>query len=292
MARSFKRQLAVVSTLGGMTLRWLFPLSIAVVPACGHADTSVSPQRVATESTAPVLIVLSTADTQTLADGTTRKTGFFLNEFYEVKRGLDAVGVPYVLATVGGAPPALDPESVHEKYWKGHPSWRSEAIAWFEDDPEVGTPVDLAVAARDPGAYAGIVVPGGQGVMTDLLEDPSLHGLIVALGTRGAAVGLVCHAPAVLGRLPQESSPFEGRRVTSVSRLEEVYIERRVMGAEALDRRIGRQLRKAGLRHRAAFPGSAHAVRDGNLVTSQNPFSGDAFVELYVAALRESLSLP
>lgn len=125
--------------------------------------------------------------------------------------------------------------------------------------------------------------------MTDLVENEDLHTLLLTLGDAGRPVGLVCHAPAILGHLPPERSPFEGRRVTSVSGFEELYIERIVMGSKATDRRIGRQLHRAGLRHRSAWPGSPHAVRDGNLVTSQNPFSGDVFVELYMAALREDL---
>lgn len=235
-----------------------------------------------------MLIVLSAASTQTLADGTTRPTGFFLNEFYEVKKGLDDAGIPYVLATVGAAQPSLDPESRDEKYWEDTPSLRAEAIAWFEHAPEVSAPMSLAEAARDPSAFSGVVVPGGQGVMTDLLDEPDLHELLLTIGDAGRPVGLVCHAPAVLSRLPAERSPFEGRRVTSVSGVEEVYIERVVMGAKATDRKIGRQLRRAGLRHRSAWPGSSNAVRDGNLVTSQNPFSGHEFVELYLDALREA----
>lgn len=265
---------------------------LALASACGHQPPPES--RVLSdvaEPPRPVLVVLSAANEQTLADGRVRQTGFFLGEFYEVKRALDGAGVPYVLATVGGARPALDPESVHPKYWEAHPQWREEAIAWFENANEVAVPLTLASAAEDPSAFSGIVVPGGQGVMTDLLHDEDLHHLVTALGRAQRPVGLVCHAPALLGHLPPEQSPFEGRRVTSVSGFEEVYIERKVMGAKATDRRIGRQLRRAGLRYRAAFPGTAHAVRDRNLITSQNPFSGDAFVELYLDALLESLSL-
>lgn len=249
------------------------------IEAASHVPTA--------SDAAPVLVVLSATSVQTLADGSTRPTGFFLNEFFEVKRGLEAAGVPYVLATVHGARPSLDPESLQEKYWREHPSWRDEAVNWFEGAAEVTAPLDLAAAARDPRAFSGVVVPGGQGVMGDLLRSADLHELLISLGAAGRPVGLVCHAPALLSHLPVEDSPFRGRRVTSVSGFEELYIERVVMGAQATDRRIGRQLRRSGLKHRSAFPGRAHAVRDGNLVTSQNPFSGDAFVELYVAALKD-----
>ncbi|MEM6290570.1 MAG: DJ-1/PfpI family protein [Myxococcota bacterium] len=252
------------------------------------ATLAADPGRAATpESTParPVLVVLSAASTQTLADGTTRATGFFLNGFYEVKRGLDGAGITYRVATPQGRRPALDPESLNEKYWASHPEWRDEAVHWFEHAAEVQNPQDLRVAATTPEAFSAVLVPGGQGVMVDLLRNASLHSLLLDVGRSKRPIGLVCHAPAVLAELPKDTSPFVGRRVTSVSNIEELYIERVVMGARARDRKIGRSLRRAGLRHRAAFPGRSNATRDGNLVTSQNPFSGDAFVELFLAAL-------
>ncbi len=63
------------------------------------ATLAAGPGR-ATTPTRPVLVVLSAASTQTLADGTTRATGFFLNEFYEVKRGLDGARITYRVATL------------------------------------------------------------------------------------------------------------------------------------------------------------------------------------------------
>lgn len=59
------------------------------------------------------------------------------------------------------------------------------------------------------------------------------------------------------------------------------------MGARARVRGIGGQLDEHGLRHQTAFPGSSNAVRDCNLVSSQNPFSGDQFNGLFLEALAD-----
>jgi putative intracellular protease/amidase len=75
--------------------------------------------------------------------------------------------------------------------------------------------------------------------------------------------------------------------VTSVSGVEEWFIETFVMGARAQTRGIGAALRAAGFRYASAFPGRAHAVRDCNLVSSQNPFSGAPFERLLLDALAD-----
>ena len=50
---------------------------------------------------------------------------------------------------------------------------------------------------------------------------------------------------------------------------------------------ITNQLKKLGLKYKSGFPGSNYAVRDRNLVTSQNPYSESAFNELFLQLLSE-----
>ncbi|AGC43943.1 hypothetical protein MYSTI_02627 [Myxococcus stipitatus DSM 14675] len=240
----------------------------------------------ATEVQAPgtVLMVLSAASAQTLADGSTRATGVFLNEFYEPYRALLDAGYDVVLATPGGQPPEFDPEGMKPSYWEDHPEALAEAQALVTRLP---APLSLSEVRERAETFQALLVPGGQGVMVDLLGDADLHGLLVDFGATSRPVGLVCHAPALLARLSAEQSPFSGRRVTSVSGFEEWYIETFVMGARAQVRGIGSGLEDAGFHHETAFPGRSRAVRDCNLVTSQNPFSGTDFNALFLAALTD-----
>ena len=235
-----------------------------------------------------VLMVLSAAPRQTLADGSTRATGYFLNEFYEPYRTLVDAGHTVAIATPNGRPAALDPESLDPKYWRDHPEALAAAQQLVESLPNMRTPLALSDVLARAEDYQGIVVPGGQGVMVDLLDDPVVHALLLTFGTSDRPVGLICHAPAILTRLPPASNNvFRGRRVAAVSGIEEWYIETFVMGAKARVRRIGRALDDGGYRHEASFPGRSGAVRDCNLVTSQNPFSGEAFGRLYLEALTD-----
>lgn len=234
-----------------------------------------------------VLMVLSAASEQSLADGSTRQTGVFLNEFYEPYRALVDAGYDVAIATPAGRAPAFDPESLKPSYWKKHPEALAEAQALVATLPGLRAPLHLSEVRARSDAFQAILVPGGQGVMVDLLHDADLHGLLLDFGVTHRPVGLVCHAPALLSRLPEDQSPFLGRRVTSVSGFEEWYIETFVMGARARVREIGAKLEGAGYLHETAFPGRPRAVRDCNLVTSQNPFSGTEFNTLFLAALTD-----
>lgn len=232
-----------------------------------------------------VLFVLTAAEVQTLANGKTRSTGYFLNEFYDAYAAVTGAGYQVMIATPDGRPAVVDPESFEEDYWRDHPEALARARALVGELPELRRPLTLDEARRRVDELQGLVVPGGQGVMIDLLDNPALHELVLALGRTDRPVGLVCHAPAVLARLPAQGNPFAGRLVTSVSGMEEWYIETFVMRGKAIERQIGDQLADRGYRYDSGRPGKPHAVRDCNLVTSQNPFSGPPFARELLAAL-------
>lgn len=278
--------MSIRSSLGVALAATLF----GVLPACGGtADRTPSrpPTREVGGRSGTVLFVLTGADTQTLARGKTRRTGVFLGEFYEAYRAVRDAGFDVAIATPDGRPAPVDPESLDAKYWEAHPSWLVEAQDLVADDPGLNAPMRIDAALATESQYAALVVPGGQGLMTDLVEDPDVHALVVRFAANDRPIGLICHAPAILTHLPRDADPLRGRTVTSVSGFEEFYIERFVMHGRARERRIGRRLGQAGYRYVHGGPGKPFATRDGNLVTSQNPFSGDAFAEQFVAALDE-----
>ena len=59
------------------------------------------------------------------------------------------------------------------------------------------------------------------------------------------------------------------------------------MKGKPLNRKIGKQLKKMGFQYKKGSPAKNFAVRDRLLVTSQNPFSNEAFGRLFIEALKE-----
>ena len=278
-----------MSTRTKLVLVWL---GLAALGASGCADQKPRyrpqfPPKTASASmprpSGRVLFVLSAAQQQILQNGKRRPTGNFLSELYEPYAALKKAGYEVVAATPTGRAPSVDPESLADKYWGDHLEQRESARALLKSPPFV-RPLPLRDALAAQHEFQGMLVPGGQGLMVDLLHDADVHALVARFAASDRPLGMVCHAPALLTRLASPSR-LRGRQVTSVSGFEEFYIETFVMQGEAQVRNIGDQLEAAGYAHATAFAGRSHAVRDCNLVTSQNPFSGSAFTQLYLAAL-------
>jgi len=239
----------------------------------------------APQSPGKILFVLSAAKEQVLQNGKRRPTGNFLSELYEPYLALRRAGYEIAAATPQGRAPSVDPESLDAKYWADHPQHREDARALFAS-PLLAKPMRLDDALASHPEFQGLLVPGGQGLMVDLLDDPSVHALLDRFAASDRPLGMICHAPALLVRL-ESPHGLRGRQVTSVSGFEEFYIETFVMGGDARVRNIGDQLEARGYAHTTGFPGRSYAVRDCNVVTSQNPFSGDEFTRLYLDALSD-----
>lgn len=233
-----------------------------------------------------VLMVITAATEQQLQNGKIRQTGFFLNEFYDAYKGLAAAGYEIDFASPGGTKPEIDSESLKDKYWESK-ELKDEAIQFVATHHGINSPRTLSEAIQLHADYVGMVVPGGQGVMVDLIDDAQVIELIVSFSKAGKPIGLICHAPALLLKIPASQNPFVGYTVTSISTIEELFIESFIMGGKARNRMISSQLTDAGYDDRHAFPGRGFAVRDRELITSQNPYSSKKFNALFLKALVE-----
>jgi len=235
-----------------------------------------------------VLFVLSAEDTLPLNKGKKeRQTGVFLNEFYFAYKAIISEGYAVDFATPEGKKPIIDQESLREGYWKEAPALKAEAVDFWETSASFSSPMSLSEAVDRTSEYIGLVIPGGQGLMVDLYYDAMLPILLEAFAVEKKAIGLICHAPALITTLPKENNPFAGYTVSSVSPFEEFYIEKFIMKGRPENRRIARQLQKTGLKYKSGWPGKGYAIRDRNLVSSQNPYSGAAFNEKFLPLLSE-----
>jgi putative intracellular protease/amidase len=139
----------------------------------------------------------------------------------------------------------------------------------------------------DPGAYDVVLLVGGQAPMYTFLEDRRVHDLVASSCEAGKVTGVICHATCVLlrTRLSTGKLLVEGKTWTGFANSEEDYA----------DQFVGRQIQPFRIEHEAKkLPGTnfivggrfwPHAVRDGNLVTGQQQYSGAAAARLIVEAL-------
>lgn len=238
-----------------------------------------------------VLFVLSTADTLLLDNGEkSRQTGVFLNEFYLAYHAVLEAGYEVEIATPNGNKATVDNESINDKYWKNHLQQKNQALAFVKTNPTYNHPITLTEAIENQEEYIGMVIPGGQGLMIDLINNVNIPILLTAFAQANKPTGLICHAPSLLLTLPTEKHPYQGFKVNAVSPFEEMVIENFIMKGKPAKRKIAKQLKRKGMKYKQAHPKANYAVKDRNLVTSQNPFSSTSFNKLYLEALSEYLN--
>lgn len=235
-----------------------------------------------------ILFVMSAADTLQLNNGEKlRQTGVFLNEFYLAYKSVTNAGYSVDFATPNGVVATIDEESINDNYWKNNLDVKNEALVFIKTDSLFNRPKTLEKAVERKSDYIGLVIPGGQGLMVDLKNDINIPVLLKYFAKEKKPTGLICHAPSLILTIPKEDNPYIGFKVNSVSGLEEFVIERFIMKGKPKSRKIAKRLRELGLKYRSKLPKANYAIKDKNLVTSQNPFSGIAFNKLYLEALTE-----
>lgn len=148
---------------------------------------------------------------------------------------------------------------------------------------------DLAVADFD-----AIVVAGGQSPMFSFERATALHAVFARFFEAGKVAAALCHGVAVLryARLSDGTLLAAGRTVTGFSNAEEDFADAavRTIGALPADGhlmpwRIEDELRQLGANYVQAGLWRGFAVRDGNLVTGQQNFSGAETAALVIEAL-------
>lgn len=237
-----------------------------------------------------ILFVMSAADTLQLNNAKKlRQTGVFLNEFYLAYKAVTEAGYGVDFATPNGIAPTIDQESINDKYWKNNLDIKNLAIAFTETNKSYRNPKTLEKAIEMKSDYLGIIIPGGQGLMVDLFNDKNIPILLNYFAKENKPTGLICHAPSLILTIPKEKNPYIGFDVNSVSPFEEFFIERFIMKGKPNNRKIAKRLNSMGLNYKSKSPKANYAVRDRNLITSQNPYSGTSFNNLYLEALTDYL---
>jgi putative intracellular protease/amidase len=152
------------------------------------------------------------------------------------------------------------------------------------------------VSAIDVAAFDAIVVAGGQAPMFTFEQATDLHRVFTAFYETGKITCALCHGTAILAfaRLSNGEYLAKGKTVTGFANVEEDFADNAVWTYGLLSRdkhvmpwRIEDRLKSLGANYVQAGLWRGFAVRDGNLVTGQQNFSGEETARVVVAALGE-----
>ena len=222
-----------------------------------------------------ILMVLTSHDR--LGD-TGKPTGFWLEEFAAPYYVLKDAGHRITLASPAGGQPPLDPKS-------DEPDAQTDATRRFNDDEEAKAALAETerLADLDPTRFDGVFFPGGHGPMWDLAEDADVKRVIEELVRAGKPVAAVCHGPAVFKQaVDADGAPLvRGKRVTGFTNEE----EQAVGLTEVVPFLLEDLLREQGADFSRAEAFQPHVVRDGILITGQNPASSEPAAEALLEAL-------
>ena len=218
---------------------------------------------------ANIVMVVSAADSLTMRDGSEHPTGYWAEEVVVSHKNLLDAGHTVRIATPGGMKPTVDQVSLAAESAGGQERADSfrEYLALI--DAELASPQVLADV--DASAYDAVVMPGGHGPMADLYKDADLGRLLIAVDKAGTIIAPFCHGPAALLSAVDDDGKFAfaGRRLTSFTNEEELN------GGTGPNTPwfVEDALKEKGSIVENAAAWSSHVVRDGNLITGQNPQS-------------------
>ena len=206
---------------------------------------------------------------------TSTKTGFWLEELAAPYLEFEREGIELDIASPAGGNPPADPKSASDP---------TPAVRAFLDDAQASAKLASTLRLADVTApYDAYFVVGGHGVMWDLSQDAALSALLARAYERGNVVAAVCHGPAALVNVKLSDGRYlvDGKRVAAFTNAEEAAVGLDGIVPFALESK----LKERGALHEAAPMWSAFAVRDGNLVTGQNPASSVAVAKATLEAL-------
>ena len=207
-----------------------------------------------------------------------KKTGFWLEEFAAPYFVFRDAGVEITLASPKGGQPPIDPSSDDD-------SAQTDDTRRFKADTAAQKQLANTLKLSDVTevGFDAIFYPGGHGPLWDLAEDPDSKRLIEAFAAADRPIGAVCHAPCVFRHTQgADGKPLvSGRRVTGFTNTEE-----EAMGLTKVVPFLVEDMLKAnGGTYEKGPDWSSFVLRDGKLVTGQNPASSAEAAKQVLALL-------
>jgi len=224
-----------------------------------------------------VLVVVTSHDQ---LGNTGKKTGFWLEELAAPYYVFKEAGVEMTLASPKGGRPPLDPKS-------NEPDFRTDLTLRFEKNAaaqaQLNATARLDSVSQDN--FDTVFYPGGHGPMWDLAEDPHSIRLIESFLAAGKFVGVVCHSTGALRHVktPDGRLLVEGKEVTGFTNGEEEAVGL----TKIVPFLVEDEMLKLGAIFSKRVNWASHVVKDGSLITGQNPHSSGPAAQALITAVRQ-----
>jgi putative intracellular protease/amidase len=206
-------------------------------------------------------------------------TGVWIEELAVPWLRFADAGAHIMLASPRGGVVPIDPKSVK-------PVGQNHALVerfLADEDAQRQCSAAVALSVLDMRDFDAVFFPGGHGTMWDLPVNSDVRRLVEQASNAGKVVAAVCHGPAALvgARLPDGRPLVSGRRVAAFTDTEEAAAGLTDVVPFLLEAR----LRALGAQFERVADWQPFAVRDGRLITGQNPASSQAVADHVLAAI-------
>jgi putative intracellular protease/amidase len=223
-------------------------------------------------------VLMITTSHRWLGD-TGKATGVWAEELTTPYYALTEAGVAVTVASTAGGAIPLDSGSLKPK------GQNTASVERMLDDQVLLEKLKSSapVSAIDIGDFDALYFPGGHGTMWDLPVDPGVTQAVERAFAQDKIVATVCHgAAALVSALSADGqSVVRGLRVNSFTDQEEQAAGLSAVVPFPLETR----LRALGGKFEGAANWQAFAIRDGQLITGQNPQSSLLVAQQVLAAL-------
>jgi putative intracellular protease/amidase len=213
---------------------------------------------------------------------TGKPTGLWAEELAVPYYALADAGVDVTLASPAGGPAPIDPGSVKPV------GQNDPVVERFLADTALQALIAATpkASAFDGAEFDAVFFPGGHGTMWDLPVDDGVTRAVERAFAANKLIAAVCHGAAglVTAKRPDGQSIVKDVRVNSFTDAEEVAVGLEKVVPFMLETR----LRELGGRFEGTGNWQAFAIRDGQLITGQNPQSSHRVAELLLAAMADA----
>lgn len=225
-----------------------------------------------------IITILFILTSHSQIEKTKQPTGVWLEELTTPYYSLVDAGYQVEIASINGGKAPLDPKSL---------GGTEQSVARYNQDKDLQGKLASTIDIKDIdlNKYDGVFLPGGHGTMWDLPNNQKLANIVATSLEQNKPVAAVCHGPAglVSAKYANGDSVVKGKNVAAFSNAEEVAVGL----TEVVPFLLEDKLKELGAKYSSVDNFKAHAVRDDNLITGQNPASSEQVAKLLIEAIKE-----